>query len=79
MIAGDGSESELPIRVGATVVTADGHAMGTICAQTPDRFAVARGRLFKRHCTLPRSAIDSYDPTGPGTISLKPKRAWGLA
>ena len=74
MIAGDVPEQEYQTRIGSKVITADGHMMGTICTQSADRFTVERGRLFKRHCTLPRSAINTYDPAGGGTIYLTAKR-----
>jgi hypothetical protein len=74
MITGDVPEREYQTRIGSKVITADGHTMGTICTQSADRFTVERGRLLKKHCTIPRTAINIYDPAGAGTVYLTAKR-----
>jgi hypothetical protein len=71
MITSDIGEQEFQIRIGSKVVTSDGHALGKVSALLPDRFTVEKGLLSKRQTTIPRSAINTYDPDGSGTVYLK--------
>jgi len=62
MITSDVGDQEFQIRIGAKVVTSDGHALGKVCALLPDRFTVEKGMISKRQPTIARGAINTYDP-----------------
>jgi hypothetical protein len=70
MFPSDVPEQEYQVRMGSTVVTADGHKLGTVIAVSPEALTVEKGLLFKQDFIVPRSTINRYDPNGDGTVYL---------
>ena len=70
MDSSDVPEQEYQVRVGAQVISADGHNLGTVIAADPLTLTVEKGLLFKQDFLIPRSALNRYDPTGDGTVYL---------